>query len=42
VHQVARLEGHGDVFSPAVMTDGDSGMGYGIQTIQGVTAALLG
>lgn len=42
VHQVARLEGHGRTFSMAVMTDGDSGMGYGITTIQGVTQALLG
>ncbi len=42
VHQIARLEGHGVTFSMAVMTDGDPDMGYGIQTIQGVTAALLG
>jgi hypothetical protein len=41
VHQVGRLEGHGTVFSIAVMTDGDPSMGYGIDTIQGVTAALL-
>jgi hypothetical protein len=41
VHQVARLEGHGRTFSIAVMTDGDPSMGYGIQTIQGVTGALL-
>jgi hypothetical protein len=41
VHQIGRLEGHGKVFSVAVMTDGDPSMGYGIDTIQGVTAALL-
>jgi hypothetical protein len=41
VHQIGRLEGHGQVFSIAVMTDGDPSMGYGIDTIQGVTAALL-
>ncbi len=42
VHQIARLEGHHRTFSIAIMTDGDSGMGYGIATIQGVTQALLG
>jgi hypothetical protein len=41
VHQVGRLEGHGRRFSIAVMTDGDPSMGYGISTIQGVTASLL-
>jgi hypothetical protein len=41
VHQVARLQGHGRRFSIAVMTDGDPSMGYGIDTVQGVTAALL-
>ncbi len=41
VHQIARLEGHHRTFSLAVMTDGDPDMGYGIDTIQGVTAALL-
>lgn len=41
VHQVGRLEGHGQTFAIAVMTDGDPSMGYGIGTIQGVTAALL-
>jgi hypothetical protein len=41
VHQVARLQGHGRTFSIAVMTDGDPSMGYGIETIQGVTGALL-
>ena len=41
VHQVARLE-HGHTrFAMAVMTDGDPSMGYGITTIQGVTARLL-
>ena len=42
VHQIARLEGHGRKFSIAVMTDGDPSMAYGIDTIQGVTASLLG
>jgi hypothetical protein len=41
VHQVARLERHGTKFSLAVLTDGDPSMGYGITTIQGVTARLL-
>ncbi|MGI8505832.1 MAG: hypothetical protein ACR2MK_03330 [Solirubrobacteraceae bacterium] len=41
VNQIARLEGHHRTFSMAVMTDGDADMGYGIGTIQGVTAALL-
>jgi hypothetical protein len=42
VHQIARLRGHHHTFSIAVMTDGDPDMGYGIDTIQGVTHALLG
>ena len=42
VHQIARLEGHHHTFSMAIMTDGDADMGYGIDTIQGVTRALLG
>lgn len=42
VHQIARLEKGGHRFSIAIMTDGDSGMGYGIDTIQGTTQALLG
>ncbi len=42
VNQIARLEGHHRTFSMAVMTDGDPDMGYGIDTIQGVTSALLG
>ena len=41
VHQIARLVGHRHTFSIAVMTDGDPDMSYGIDTIQGVTAALL-
>jgi hypothetical protein len=41
VHQAARLEGPASTFSIAVMTDGDPSMGYGIETIQGVTGALL-
>jgi hypothetical protein len=42
VHQVDRLVGHGRTFSVAVMTDGDPSMRYGIDTIGGVAAALLG
>jgi hypothetical protein len=41
VHQIARLEGHGRTLSIAVMTDGDPTMQYGIDTIAGVTRALL-
>ncbi len=41
VHQIARLEGHHRTFSMAIMTDGDPDMGYGIDTIQGTTSALL-
>jgi hypothetical protein len=41
VHQVARLQGDGRAFSIAVMTDGDPSMGYGIDTIEGITASLL-
>ncbi len=41
VHQIARLEIHHHTFSLAVVTDGDPDMSYGIDTIQGVTAALL-
>jgi hypothetical protein len=41
VHQIARLERRGRTFSLAVMTDGDPSMGYGIDTIQGVTGVLL-
>jgi hypothetical protein len=41
VHQVARLEGHQLTFSMAVMSDGDPTMQYGIDTIAGVTRALL-
>jgi Beta-lactamase enzyme family len=41
VHQIGRLEGHGRTFAIAVMTDGDPTMQYGIDTIQGTTAALL-
>ena len=35
------MEGHHHTFSIAVMTDGDADMSYGIDTIQGVTSALL-
>ena len=41
VHQIARLEGRGRTFAMAVMTDGDPTMQYGIDTIAGVTQALL-
>jgi len=41
VHQIARLEGRGRTFSIAVLTDGDPDIDYGIETIQGVTRALL-
>ncbi|MGI8904593.1 MAG: serine hydrolase [Solirubrobacteraceae bacterium] len=41
VHQVGRLERGRQRLAIAVMTDGDPSMGYGIDTIQGVTAALL-
>jgi hypothetical protein len=41
VHQIARLEKRHTRFAMAVMTDGDPSMGYGITTIQGVTAKLL-
>jgi hypothetical protein len=41
VHQIARLEGHGRVFSLAIMTDGDPSMDYGIQTLDDVARALL-
>jgi hypothetical protein len=42
VHQVARLEKGGVTFSMAVMTDGDPTEAYGIATIKGVAARLLG
>jgi hypothetical protein len=41
VHQVGRLERGHTKFAMAVMTDGDPSMGYGITTIQGVTAKLI-
>jgi hypothetical protein len=40
-NQVARLERPGLTFTVAVMTAGGPSMGYGEQTIEGVTAALL-
>jgi Beta-lactamase enzyme family len=42
VNQAARLERPGEVFSLAVLTTHDPSMAYGEQTIQGVTAQLLG
>jgi hypothetical protein len=42
VHQVARLERRGVRFSIAVMTDGNPSMGYGIGSIRGVAARLVG
>ncbi len=41
VHQVARLERPDHSFAMAVMTDGDPSMGYGIDTIQGLTNVLV-
>jgi Beta-lactamase enzyme family len=41
VHQIARLQRPHERIAIAVMTDGDPSMGYGIETIQGVTARLL-
>jgi hypothetical protein len=41
VHQIGRLEQGHTKFAMAVMTDGDPSMGYGITTIQGVTARLI-
>lgn len=42
VHQIARLERKNSTLAIAVMTDGDPDMNYGIETIRGVTARLLG
>jgi hypothetical protein len=41
VHQVARLQRPRLRVAIAVLTDGDPTMGYGIETIEGVTARLL-
>jgi hypothetical protein len=41
VHQIARLTKGKERLAIAVMTDGDPDMGYGIDTIQGTTQALL-
>jgi hypothetical protein len=41
INQVARLERHGRTFTIAVLTVGPPGMSYGIDSIQGATAALL-
>ena len=40
VHQIARLKHGHERIAIAVMTDGDPSMGYGIDTIQGVTRKL--
>jgi hypothetical protein len=42
VNQVARLEGPHDTFAMAVLTRDDPSMDYGEDTIEGVTARLLG
>jgi hypothetical protein len=42
VSQIARLEQHGRRIAIAVMTVGDPSMAYGEDTIEGVTARLLG
>jgi hypothetical protein len=42
INQVARLEGHGRVFTIAVLTSGPPGMSYGEQTIEVATSRLLG
>lgn len=42
LHQVARLERKGTVFSLAILTDGDPSVQYGIDTLRGVTLRLLG
>lgn len=41
VHQAARLHRPGARVAIAVLTDGNPSMGYGIETIEGVTARLL-
>lgn len=42
VNQVARLERPHDTFAMAVLSRGDPSMAYGEETIEGVTARLLG
>ena len=42
VHQIGRVERPHRMWSMAVLTDGDPSMGYGIGTIEGVTARLVG
>ena len=42
LHQVARLKRGKIVLSPDILTDGDPGVHYGIDTLRGVTLRLLG
>lgn len=42
LNQAARLEGARGAFSLAVLSDGNPSMAYGIETVEGVAAALVG